>query len=169
MRAALSCLVLLLLLQGCGFQPIHGAKSPAAAKELAKFDIELIADRTGQLLREELLIRFRPDSDRTARAYTLAVTVMEEEEGLGVRFDAVPTRGSYKLTANFNVLDNSENKVIFTGKAYAQSNYDILKSEFATLSGRAGARSRAIKALADEIANRVYVWLLRRELTLFRS
>ena len=169
MRAALTCLCLVLLLKGCGFQPIHGAKSPAAATQLAKFDIELIADRTGQLLREELLIRFRPDKDRTARIYKLAVTVMEEEEGLGVRVDAVPTRGSYKLTADFNVLDSRNDEVVFTGRIFAQSNYDILKAEFATLSGRAGAKSRAIKALADDMADRIYVWLLRRDPKLFQS
>ena len=50
----------LMVVAGCGFQPIHGERSAASSADLANFDIALIADRTGQMMRNELLQQMQP-------------------------------------------------------------------------------------------------------------
>ncbi len=149
------------LLSACEFEPVHRQGGPASVSELSKIEIGVIANRTGQLLREELLYRFRSGSRGTPKPYSLVVSVTEEIEGLGVRFDAVPTRGDLTLTADFKVIDTASGEVRFEGRSRAVSNYDILGANYATASAQVGARSRSVQVLADEIKERVSVWLLR--------
>ena len=148
---------------GCGFRPIHADRSPASAAALRSFEIALIADRPGQLLREELLRRFRPADDGAGKRFSLGVRLSESISELGVRKDDVATRSSMTLTARFEVRGLTDGRILHRGSARAVSNYDILSSAFATLSARDSARLRNLRLLADDITERVSVWLLRTD------
>ena len=60
-----------LILTGCGFQPLYGAKSgakqSASVTTMAAIDVAPITDRAGQVLRNGLLDRITPRAPRDNR------------------------------------------------------------------------------------------------------
>ena len=150
-----------LALAGCGFQPIHGQNSAASGEALAGIDIELIADRTGQMLRNELLQQMQPRGGRTASRYDLAVTMGESLQNLAIRKDETATRANLILIARFSVTSRHDGKKVFAGRARSVNSYNILTSDFATLSAREDARRRGVQQLASGIKERLSVWLVQ--------
>ena len=145
---------------GCGFEPIHGQRSGASSTALAAIDIGLIADRPGQMLRNELLQQMQPRGAVRAR-YSLSVTLKENLSNLGIRKDEVATRANLTMTAGFTITELGGAKRKFSGSARSVNSYNILTSDFATLSAREDARRRAVNQLALEIRERISVWLIR--------
>lgn len=149
-----------LAVSGCGFAPIHAQGSGASSKALAAIDIQLIADRSGQMLRNELLQKMQPRGPAPAR-YTLSVTLRESLANLGIRKDEVATRANLTLAASFTIAELGGAKRKFVGSARSVNSYNILTSDFATLSAREDARRRGVNQLALEIRERTSVWLIR--------
>jgi LPS-assembly lipoprotein len=146
---------------GCGLQPIHGQRSAANSEALATVDIRLISDRRGQMLRNELLQQMQPRGARIPAQYSLSVGLKEAIQNLGIRKDETATRANLTMTAKFTVTQLSGRKMIRTGETKSVNSYNILTSDFATLSARKDARRRAIRQLATDIKERVSVWLIR--------
>ena len=84
------------------------------------------------------------------------VTVTESRQSLGVKKDAFATRANLAVTANFVLTPTYTDRLgNFTGFATSTNSYNILPSEFATLSARNNARDRALRVIADEIRIRI--------------
>lgn len=149
-----------LAVAGCGFEPIHGQRSGASSAALSTVDIELIADRTGQMLRNELLQQMHPRGATRAR-YSLSISVRESLANLGIRKDEVATRANLTLSAGFTITELGGPKRKFSGSARSVNSYNILTSDFATLSAREDARRRGVNQLALELRERISVWLIR--------
>ena len=148
-------------LYGCGFTPIHGETSPASEKALNGFEVELIPDRIGQLLRNELLERFRPRGIPGGDRFSLNVTVNEFIRKLGLRIDETATRANLTLRANYTVSERSDGRILVRGTAQSVNSYNILGSHFATLIARKNARERAVREIADDIRGQLSIWLVR--------
>lgn len=158
--AAVALLVSALALSGCGFHPLYGERSRAAPQALNQVEIELIEGRTGQMLRNELLTRFHPRGGSGSR-YSLTVKVDETLTDLGIRKDSTATRANLTLVASFVVRSLANRQPLMTGTTRSINSYNILTSDFATLSARADARKRGIRQLANQIEERVSIWLLQ--------
>lgn len=157
---ALAALGAALAVTGCGFEPIHGQRSGASSAALAAIDIQLIANRPGQMLRNQLLQQMQPRGPARAR-YSLSVTLTESLANLGIRKDEVATRANLTLSASFTIAELGGAKRKFLGSARSVNSYNILTSDFATLSAREDARRRAVNQLALELRERISVWLIR--------
>ena len=153
--------VLVVAVAGCGFQPMHGQRSNAAAAALATIDIGLIADRTGQILRNELQRVMQPRGPAQQRPYLLTVTLTESLQDLAIKRNEVATRANLSLVANFEVSRRSDGLRLHWGSARSVNSYNVLTSDFATLSARENARKRGARQLALEIGERISVWLVQ--------
>jgi LPS-assembly lipoprotein len=149
-----------LAIAGCGFEPMHAQRSGASSAALSSIDIKLIADRSGQMLRNELLQQMQPRGQTPTR-YSLSVTLTEGLASLGIRKDEVATRANLTLSANFTITEPGGTQPLFSGSARSVNSYNILTSDFATLSAREDARRRGVNQLALEIRERISVWLIR--------
>ena len=152
---------LVLAAAGCGFQPIHGQRSEASSAALASIDIGLIADRTGQMLRNRLLQQMQPRGGTTPARFGLAVTLSESLQDLAIRKDETATRANLIMTARFSVTSRADGKGLFNDSVQSANSYNILTSDFATLSAREDARRRAVQQLATGIKQRLSVWLVQ--------
>ena len=112
------------------------------------------------MLRNELLQQMQPRGQTPTR-YSLAVTLTESLSNLGIRKDEVATRANLTLSASFTITELGGAKRVFSGSARSVNSYNILTSDFATLSTREDARRRGINQLALEIRERLSVWLIR--------
>lgn len=148
--------------KGCGFQPIHKADSVAGTSELGKIKVSNIPNRTGQLLRNELLQQLQAGGPIKPFKYVLAISLNESIQTFAIRRDAVATRANLSLQASFKLKSHRTNKVLFTDESVSINSYNILTSDYATVSARNHARKRAVQHLAMDIRNRVSVWLIQQ-------
>ena len=151
----------LVAVAGCDFQPIHGESSAASTSGLANLDIALIADRTGQMMRNELLQQMQPRGAHPSPRFGLDVKLTETLTDLAIRKDNFATRANLTLIAQFSVISRADGSLLFSSQARSVNSYNILTSDFATLSARADARRRAVRQLALDIKERLAVWLVQ--------
>lgn len=161
-------LVALAGLAGCGFQPLYGERGisgGSTADELAAIQIRPIADRTGQMLYNELRDRLNPRGKPAQPRYTLSVVVTETVSELAFRGDETATRANLTLLANYvlhrsvSASGSAADEVVTHGEARIVTGYDILESQFATVISVDDARARSVKALSEDIQARLAVAL----------
>jgi len=165
-RVLIACALALagLGLVGCGYRPLYGT-APGGAQvsgELAKVGIGLIANQAGHRLRNHLLDRMNPRGEPVSPAYALTVELVESRVDLGVRRDETRTRANLILTATFQLRDLSNNRIVFSANARRVASFNIADAEFSTISAESAARRRTAEGLADEIAERVAIYLNRK-------
>ena len=161
-------LVGLLGLAACGFQPLygqHGVSGGSATEELAAIRIVPIANRTGQMLYNELRDRLNPRGTPSSPRYALTVTVTEQIEELAFRGDETATRANLRLVADYvlhravSESSSGNSEAVTEGRARIATAYDILESQFATVISIEDARARSVKALSEDLQARLAVAL----------
>ena len=147
------------LLSACGFQPMYGKRAPEAAPlsaDLAAIEVGVIPDRSGQLLRNELIHLLNPASDAAPpRRYTLAVALKEEIDTFAVERSGFATRANVEVRATYTLVDETTGNPVLAGTSRAISGFNILREDFSTYVASGDARNRAISQIAFEIRNRL--------------
>jgi LPS-assembly lipoprotein len=156
-------LLSLTLLPGCGYQPLYGANSPAA-QQLPLVQINNIPDRLGQQLRNRLIDRFYSDGRPASPEYTLDVSLVPSVYKLGIALDDSATRAELNLAANYT-LRNMQGAAVFTGSTTAVTNFNILRSQYATLIGEQDAYDRSVAQVSEDITRRVSLFFNRDPVT----
>ena len=146
---------------GCGFEPLY-ATDGSARGHLARVHIDRIADRTGQQLRNALLLSFPPGDPAAPAAWRLRVRLKEDKTELGVEKQDVATRANLTLTARFVLRPRDGGEALLAGAVESINSYNILASPYGTLAAEKNARARAVGQLADALVGRLAAWLGRR-------
>lgn len=150
----------------CGFRPLYGKPAgrdgAAVTAELASVQIQPIRERRGQQLYNNLLDRLNPRGSAAASRYVLEITLTEIRDELAVRRDETATRANLVLTANYRLRELASNEVVFASVSRATTGFNIVLSEYATLTAQADARRRGLVLLSDEIMSRLALYFNRR-------
>lgn len=162
MTRALSLTLLLFVLAACGFRPLYGESTHPAKQLLASVAIDNIEDRNGQQLRLLLADRFYSTSPQTSARYRLTVRYTASKQELGIRRDDVATRARLALTGYFTLtpVDGSEP---FKGSERSFVSYNILTDPYATSAAEQNATERGLTQLADNMTNRIALYLAGRD------
>ena len=139
----------------CGFRPLYSQDGGASSKALASVSIGQIKDRSGQKLRNFLLARMAPRASERQSKYSLAIELRESKGNVNMRKDESATRANLTISADFTLTNNADGGGIFKGTVLSTNSYNVLNSEFATLSAEKDARNRALRSLSEEIRLRV--------------
>lgn len=158
---AASIVAMCLAAAGCGFRPLYGTDSGASVKRLAEIRIAPIADRVGQQLHNLLLDKLNPLGPPSAPRYVLNVKLRESRQNLAVRKDEVATRANLIVRASFQLRSLADDEVVLSANTLSANSYNILSSDFGTLSAENDARARAVREISDEIKSRVAIFLAR--------
>ncbi len=147
----------LLILFGCGFQPIFGTKTGSEIrKEVRYIEISPIADRIGQQLRNHLIHDIMPLGKLRVTKYKLNVKLTESKQNLAIKKSEIATRANLKFMANYEIILKSNGKKIAQGHSRMITSYNILNQTFSTLMAEKNARKRAVREISSEIANKIY-------------
>ncbi len=148
-------------LAACGFQPLYGDRGVQAlsSDELAAVQIDLIRDREGQMLRNELLDRFHAAGSAVKPRYGLSIGLQTSRAALGIRTDDTASRVNLTMLANYVVRDIATGTVLFSGQGRSIDGFDILDSDFASTISEADAVRRAVRDLSEQITTRVSIVL----------
>ena len=157
--------VLLVLLGGCGFQPVYrdgGAETGAARPllvDLAYIDIAVIADREGQILRNLLLDRLQPRGSAAQTDYTLRTRLNISTSDLGVQLDETTERSRVDVSASYTLSGDGFRKDF---RSRSASSFSTLDVEYASLVAERDAIERSLRAIADEMTVKISAYLKRR-------
>jgi LPS-assembly lipoprotein len=156
------------VLAGCGFQPVYmptaSGRAGPAQRELATINVNLIPDRPGQLLRQNLQERLASDSSGVPLLYDLSVTFTVSGEGIGILNDNAATR--VRLIGNAHWILKSRDPAqtqITTGSARAMDAFNVLDQQFfAADIDNEQVQRRLASLLADQIAMQLAVFFRHR-------
>ena len=152
----------LLLLAGCGFHPLMGQSDVGTATaELERIRVSSIADRSGQMLRNQLMQDLAPRGDAVASRYTLQVKLQEPRQEIALSRDESASRISYAANATFTLTDSATGRALFGGVASSTSTFEATNSEFASISAQLGARDRAVQEISADIRQQLAAYFGR--------
>lgn len=141
----------LLVLGGCGFQPLYGPGSPATAMQ-GKIAVGVIDGEPGFVMRERLTERL---GEAMAPDYKLDVTLKLVRRGVALTQQDYTTRYNLTGTATYKLTPIAGGPPVqfdtittFTGYSAPQSE---TASAFASLSAEQDAELRLARTLADQI------------------
>jgi len=152
-----------LLLSACGFHPLYAEDEDGLGLDdrLATVEVTDIQGRYGQefklALDSQMYPSGRPASARTQ--YLLHVRLKADREGLAIQPDASITRYDYNITGRYRLEEVGSGKLVHQGIATAKTAYNVVESQFATLTARQDAEARAIRSLSEEIRMRIALFL----------
>src|SRR5579875_93134 len=158
--AALACAV---LLAGCGFHPLNARQSngDSTVARLSQVQIELIEDRRGQELRNDLLDRLNPDGQPGQPRYSLAVVIDEANTSVAIAKDASTIRNNLAITAHYKLTDLSTGKSLYEGYVNGLNSYAEITNSYSTIVGQKDAESRVLSSMADDISRRLALYFQR--------
>jgi LPS-assembly lipoprotein len=144
---------------GCGFRPLYGEGSPAAAL-LGRIAVGSITrgtlpDRMGFHLRDALVRRLGVARDA---GWRLDLRLGIEEAGLAITPDNATTRFSLTAVAAWDLIPAGSAAPVLSGEAESFSAYSATATVYAT---RIAARD-AERRLAEDLAQRIVVQIAAR-------
>jgi LPS-assembly lipoprotein len=153
---------------GCGFQPVYmptaSGQAGPAQRELEAINVNLIPERPGQLLRQDLQARLASDSGGTPHRYDLAVSFAISGEGIGILTDNSATRIRLIGTAAWTLTAQDPARTrITSGSARAMDGFNVLDEQlFAADIDNEQVQRRLASEVADQIAMQLAIFFRRR-------
>jgi LPS-assembly lipoprotein len=152
----------LLLLAGCGLQPLYsGGSDGAVAQALAGVDVAPIPGRNGWLVQNALKDRIAAVPDGNPR-YRLTIELDDKIEGFGIRRDDAITRERRTLRARYQLRDAGSGAVLVDATAGSDAGIDVVRSEYATIAAENTALERLAQEVADQIVARIALYAKRQ-------
>jgi LPS-assembly lipoprotein len=146
------------MLAGCGWHPMYGATdSSSPRRTLARIDVALIPERSGQLLREALQAEFEGSGQDAAPEYRLVTQYSVSQEGLGIETDSAITRYRMIGTATYvlSAVDGVP-RTCASGTVRQLDGFDVANEQFFAVDLAAETVQRRLaKAVAADIATRL--------------
>ena len=155
-----------MLLTGCGFTPVYGTHTAAdgspVANDLNAVAIENIADRNGQMLRNDLIDRMYGKNRPAQPLYDLKVTIHSDEADLGILANATATRSLLNMYANYTLTDSKGHELL-TSTAHSVASFDRLDQMYGTVAARQDAYERTLHEVSEQIINRVSLYFSEKK------
>ncbi len=147
-------LVLLVLLGGCGLQPVYsGGSRGVAATTLTQIAVAPIPDRAGYLVAAALHDRL--GTTVPAAKYRLEVELDDKIIGFGVRGDNSIARERRTLRAHYRLVDATTGAIILDATATSDAGIDRVSSDYAVVAAETSALERTATSLAAQIVVRL--------------
>lgn len=164
-RRKASIALLAVALSSCGFEPLYGGQVGGTTVVAAEgIRVSTVSDRFGAQLKNNLLDRLTPRGEPAQPRYNLDIKVTRDKEGLAVQRDAFVSRYNLRVTCDFSLFDRQADRApILVGKAYSIAAFNVVRQDFANLAAERDAEDRAARELANDISQRVAVFLRRQQ------
>lgn len=152
----------LFLVAACGFTPLYDSGNTDAGMraQLAAIEVAPIPDRLGQIMHNRLLDSLNVSGKQD---YRLEITLEQSTETYGTRPDAATTQEQLTVKAWVKFVDLNSSETLFEEPMRARSSYDIVLSDYATVSQREDSARRLVLELAERIHRRIAIEFSRPE------
>ena len=147
--------LVLLVLAACGFRPLYGEGTPAAAMT-GRVEVAMLDGAAGFAMRERLTQRLGPPAGATHR---LETTLALDSKGVALTRENVTTRYDVSGVATYRLVPLAGGAPATAGTVRAGTGYSAPASEassaFAIRAAERDAEERLAVILADEIVERL--------------
>jgi len=160
-RIWIAVVLLPLLAGGCDLQPLYGNRDKAGDavfNDFAATKVDTIADRPGQLLRNELLDRLNYHGEPARPVYELKIKLTEQKQDILVRSDEIATAANLTSIADYELIDIATKRVLTSGRATSINRFDVLRSPYSTVVSTEDAQHRAAAQIAEDIRTRLGIY-----------
>jgi LPS-assembly lipoprotein len=157
--------VICLLTSGCGFHPVYGARDSSGApvsEELNQVAIDNIPDRSGQMLRNELIDRMYGKGRPQQALYHLSVKLRKTEADIGIQANATSTRSMMDMYGDF-VLTDANGKELVKGTAHSITSFNRLTDQYGNLAAEEDATGRTLSEVGEQIVNRLSLYFAEKK------
>ncbi len=153
----------LLVLVGCGFEPMYGRqeKTASSGSLLGGIAIEPVSGRPGQLFTAELEDQLNPQGKVPSDPkYRLQPTLTLREAAIGVARDGTVSRYNIYLDSYYKLYRTSDNQLMTSGNLRHVSSYNnILNEYYSTYVAQEDAYKRGVTELAKLFRQRIGAYL----------
>ena len=132
----------------CGFEPVYGTGTPAN-RIIGKIDVEVSNGRNAFELRDRLIERL--GALEGPPTYLLKYTSNIESKNLTISKDNDVTRYTLQGVTNFDLVDMTSKKVIYTNKIASNTAYSATAGTYPTAIAERDANVRLSRDMADKI------------------
>lgn len=161
MTRAITLLLMMAGLSGCGLQPLYaGGSQGAVATSLRTISVAPIEGQVGWLVRTALVDRLGEPASGAAR-YRLEAELDDDIIGFGIRGDSGATRERRTLRARYRLIDAATGQVVLDATAGSDAGIDVVGSEYATVAAEQTAAERLSQIVADQIVARLALFATR--------
>ena len=156
-------MVAALVLAGCGYRPMYGstATSPGVAGSLSSISIPEPTDRTGQLIRNELISSMQ--TGRGEDKYMLNLTTTLADNGVILNKQPSVGRNAILITTTYELVDRSTGKILTKGTTFARVPYDTVRQPFADMQAQKDATERAAREVGADIRTRLAAYFAKQQ------
>jgi LPS-assembly lipoprotein len=126
---------------------------------LRAIKVNPIPERPGQQLEMALRIAFNPGGEPVKQRYVLNVGLEKALYSTGIQSQGLGTRGEVHITAKYQLLDITTNKVLQTGFVHSSDAFDIQANGYTTIVAQDDATARDIEEIRREIIARMTLYL----------
>ena len=160
------CIVAMLMLSACGFQPLHSDTYRAQqAVDLSSIRVLAVGSATenttslsnnldrrySELLTAEIQDQVNPTSIAAEKLFTLAITFNETDVPSFMKPDGTASRGDLHYASNYTITRLRDNKPVANGTIQRVSTYNTSPSaDYASYVSIDDARKRGILELAQD-------------------
>jgi LPS-assembly lipoprotein len=159
---SLAALGMLSLLAGCGFKPVYGVnsagKAPSAVQQFASIEIPVLANRTGQIMRNLLIDSLHPSGATAEYRYRLSVSITEAVINLGLQQNSTSTRGQVRLTIRYLLVENATNKTVLKETLRTSTGYNILTNQFSSVLSQDDAETQGLQQIVDDMTTQLALY-----------
>ena len=141
-------LIGILPLMSCGYEPIYGTNKPVNLI-LGKIDVEVSNGRNAFELRDRLIERL--GALEGPPSYLLKYTSNIESKNLTISKDNGVTRYTLQGVTNFDLVDMTSKKVIYTNNIASNTAYSATAGTYPTAIAERDANVRLSRDMADKI------------------
>ena len=92
----------------------------------------------------------------------LSVSLSEVRQDLAIRKDETATRANLIVTASYELTESATGRAVFKASSTVTTGFNIVRSQYATLSAENDARRRAARVISDDVRTRLAVYFSRR-------
>jgi LPS-assembly lipoprotein len=160
-----------LALAACGFQPLYkkDAFDQGVTHELTQIKVlnvkakEREYDRLGQQLNSLLRRRLNPNGVARTVRYRLENDLNVSLTRTGIQITEEATRARLTVRVAFRLYEAGTNRVLYRGTEQSINSYNVVDSQYATLSAEKDAAERAIREISDSLRLRLAIYFQRQQ------
>lgn len=146
------------MISACGFQPLYSqnGSNPAVQTELSAILVDVHrtnsrAERLEQLVYSSLLDALTPLGASAAPSWRLEIALEQTSKGVGFEEDDSATRFNFQIFSEWRLIDTATQEIVFSSSSRSIAAYNVVTSQFATLTAEKDAEERAAVDLANDI------------------
>ncbi|MEM6383305.1 MAG: LPS assembly lipoprotein LptE [Pseudomonadota bacterium] len=151
------------VLAGCQVRPLYDRQATLGAPEiptaLAQIAIDPPADRTTQLVRNELVFGLGIGGETLDPVYRLALRAESVVRSLAVQGTGTAIARSVAVTAEYQLIPLGERDVLATNAVTATASFDVAEQRFSNQRAERDAVERAAREVAQIIQAQLSVAL----------